>query len=412
LSDNCFMRDADRIDRIRHGLRRVQLDAILCTLPDYVLLLSGYWPVLGASIAIATSEGKICLIVPEDEHELARTGWADEIRTFRPGRLDKLQSTSEAAFQALQACAQEMGVTHARIGYEHGAATEPASYVGMHLYGASIVQLLIEALPSAALVGADTLLAVWAMLKTQHEVERIRTACRLAEHAFTWGATRIRPGLSETEIAALFRGRLSQGSGTNGIARADGFAFCMSGPNAAKASGAYALSRSRKVQYGELALVHCNSYADGYWTDITRTYSLGMVNDGARKIYQAVFEARAAALAAIRPGARASAVDHAARSILGAHGFESEFSHSTGHGVGFAAITHNARPRLHPKSEELLQEGMVFNVEPAVYIPNWGGIRHCDMVTVSATGAEVLTPFQSQLDDLIVGQRQNLRGAA
>lgn len=406
------MRDHDRVDRIRRGLQRVQLDAILCTLPDYVLLLSGYWPVIGASIAIATSEGRICLIVPEDEEELARSGWADEIRTFRPGRLDKLQSTSEAAFRALQSCANDLGITHARIGYEHGAASEPASYVAMYLYGASIVQLLIEALPSAALVGADTLLAIWAMLKTPNEVNRIRAACAIAEKAFAWGAPRLRAGLSETEAAALFRSRLSAGTGRNGVMRADGFAFCMSGLNSAKAAGAYALSRARKIQRGDLALVHCNSYADGYWTDITRTYSLGRPDEQREKIYRAILEARVAALAAIRPGARASAVDHAARSILGAHGFDKEFSHSTGHGIGFAAIAHNARPRIHPKSEEQLQQGMVFNVEPAVYIEGWGGIRHCDMVTVTESGAEVLTPFQSRIEDLIVDPRNALRDAA
>ncbi|HET7750221.1 MAG TPA: Xaa-Pro peptidase family protein [Terriglobales bacterium] len=406
------MRDHDRVDRIRRGLQRVQLDAILCTLPDYVLLLSGYWPVIGASIAIATSEGRICLIVPEDEEELARSGWADEIRTFRPGRLDKLQSTSEAAFRALQSCANDLGITHARIGYEHGAASEPASYVAMYLYGASIVQLLIEALPSAALVGADTLLAIWAMLKTPNEVNRIRAACAIAEKAFAWGAPRLRAGLSETEAAALFRSRLSAGTGRNGVIRADGFAFCMSGLNSAKAAGAFALSRARKIQRGDLALVHCNSYADGYWTDITRTYSLGRPDEQREKIYRAILEARVAALAAIRPGVRASAVDHAARSILGAHGFDKEFSHSTGHGIGFAAIAHNARPRIHPKSEEQLQQGMVFNVEPAVYIEGWGGIRHCDMVTVTESGAEVLTPFQSRIEDLIVDPRDALRDAA
>lgn len=406
------MRDPERIERIRRGLQHVQLDAILCTLPDYVLLLSGYWPVVGASIAIATSEGRVCLIVPEDEQELARAGWADEIHTFRPGRLDKLQSTSEAAFGALQQCAQALGVTHARIGYEHGAATEPASYVGMHLYGASIVQLLIEALPSAALVGADSLLAIWAMLKTPYEVERIRGACAIAEQAFAWGSARLRSGLTETEAAALFRSRLNQGTGRNGIQRADGFAFCMSGPNSAKASAAFAMSRSRKIQPADLALVHCNSYADGYWTDITRTYSLCQPAERSEQIYRAVFEARQAALAAIHPGVRASAVDHAARSILAAHGFEKEFPHATGHGVGFAAIAHNARPRLHPQSQEVLEEGMVFNVEPAVYIEGWGGIRHCDMVTVTSNGAEVLTPFQARVEELILDTCQPLRGAA
>jgi Xaa-Pro aminopeptidase/Xaa-Pro dipeptidase len=274
------------------------------------------------------------------------------------------------------------------------------------------VQLLIEALPSAALVGADTLLAVWSMLKTPHEVERIRGACAVAEQAFAWGAPRLRAGLKETEAAALFRGRLNQGTGRNGIVRADGFAFCMSGANSAKAAGAYAFSRSRKILSGDLALIHCNSYADGYWTDITRTYSLGEPDQRREQIYRAVFEARDAALAAIRPGVRASAADHAARSILGAHGFEKKFSHATGHGVGFAATAHNARPRLHPLSQELLQEGMVFNLEPAVYIGGWGGIRQCDMVTVTAGGAEVLTPFHSRMRDLILGPGQVLRGAA
>lgn len=406
------MRDHDRIERIRRGLERVQLDAILCTLPDYVLMLTGYWPVIGASIAVATSEGRICLIVPEDEQELAHSGWADEIHTFKPGRLDKLQSTSEAGFQALQGCAQNLGISHARIGYEHGAASEPASYVGMYLYGASIVQLLIEALPQAALVGADTLLAIWAMVKTPHEVERIRTACAIAEKSFSWGAARLRTGLRETDAAGLFRSRLSEGTGRHGVQRADGFAFCMSGPNSAKASGAFAMSRSRKIQPGDLVLVHCNSYADGYWTDITRTYSLGEPDRRREQIYRAIFEARAAALAAIRPGVRASAVDHAARSILSAHGFENEFKHSTGHGVGFAAIAHNARPRIHPQSEEQLQEGMVFNVEPAVYSEGWGGIRHCDMVTVTAAGAEVLTPFQARLEDLILDPHRALADAA
>jgi Xaa-Pro aminopeptidase len=406
------MRDHERIDRIRRGLHRVQLDAILCTLPDSVLLLSGYWPVIGASIAVATSDGRICLIVPEDEQELARTGWADEIHTFQPGSLDKLQSTSEAAFAALQSCAQELGIAHARIGYEHGTASEPASYVGMYLYGASIVQLLIEALPSAALVGADALLAIWAMLKTPNEVNRIRAACAIAESAFAWGALRLRPGLSETEAAALFRGRLSEGTGHNRVTRADGFAFCMSGPNSAKASGAFAFSRARKIQPGDLALIHCNSYADGYWTDITRTYSLCAPDRRREQVYRAILEARDASLAALRPGVRASVVDHAARSILGAHGFEKEFKHSIGHGVGFSAIVHNARPRIHPKSEEQLQEGMVFNIEPAVYIEGWGGIQHCDMVTVTGAGVELLTPFQSRLEDLIVGPQHRLRGAA
>jgi Xaa-Pro aminopeptidase len=83
------------------------------------------------------------------------------------------------------------------------------------------------------------------------------------------------------------------------------------------------------------------------------------------------------------------------------HGFESEFKHATGHGVGFAAIDHNAMPRIHPKSPDVLESGMVFNVEPAAYSESFGGSRHCDVVTVTRTGYELLTAFWSDPRSLV-----------
>src|SRR5205823_5338313 len=143
---------------------------------------------------------------------------------------------------------------------------------------------------------------------------------------------------------------------------------CMSGPNAARAGRAYARSRATRLRDGDLVLLHCNSYAEGYWTDITRTYSLGAAGAVNRRMFAAVLEARAAALATIRAGVRAADVDAAARRTLEAHGFGDAFTHQTGHGVGFAAINHDARPRLHPRSPDILDVGMVFNVEPAIYV--------------------------------------------
>ena len=69
--------------------------------------------------------------------------------------------------------------------------------------------------------------------------------------------------------------------------------------------------------------------------------------------------------------------------------------------MGFSAIGTDAQPRLHPKSEEALEIGMVFNVEPAIYIDGYGGLRHCDMVAVTEAGAELLTPFQCGVGDLV-----------
>jgi Xaa-Pro aminopeptidase len=148
--------------------------------------------------------------------------------------------------------------------------------------------------------------------------------------------------------------------------------------------------------------MHANSCANGYWTDITRTYTLGEPDDRKQQLYSAIFEARDGALNAIRPGVCARDVDAAARDSLARSGYAQEFKHSTGHGVGFSAISANALPRLHPASDDVLEVGMVFNVEPAVYFEGYGGIRHCDMVAVGPDGAEVLTDFQSELPKLLL----------
>lgn len=119
-------------------------------------------------------------------------------------------------------------------------------------------------------------------------------------------------------------------------------------------------------------------------------------------MFEAIFDARRAAIAAIGPGVKVSEIDRAARGVLAERGFGKEFKHGLGHAVGFQAIDHNAPPRLHPASPDIIETGMVFNIEPAIYIENFGGIRHCDMVAVTEDGAEILTGFQTDYEELIV----------
>ncbi len=367
-----------------------------------VLLLTGYWPVVGTSMAIASRGEGICLIVPEDEEELADRGWADQIIPFHPGSLDAITTAGQQLREPLQRGAKALS-NRARLGIEQGETTEPASYAATHLYGRAIEQLLEATFPAAVIECADDALAKLRSLKTPEENNRIRTACRLAERAFQHGASRLHPGVTELEAADLFRGSLSTAlPDFPDVERADGFVSCMSGPNSALASAAYARSRTRRIASGDLVLIHCNSYADGYWTDITRTYSIGPPDPRTKAIREAIFAAREAALQAIAPGVQAASIDDAARTVLSAHGFGKQFKHSTGHGVGFSAIDGNARPRLHPKSSDAMQQGMVFNVEPAVYIDSYGGIRHCDMLALHEGAAQVLTPFQCRPEELVL----------
>jgi Xaa-Pro aminopeptidase len=88
--------------------------------------------------------------------------------------------------------------------------------------------------------------------------------------------------------------------------------------------------------------------------------------------------------------------------VLTQHGFGQYFTHGLGHNVGFSVISADYPPRLHPASNDCLEIGMTFNIEPAIYLEGYGGIRHCDVVLLGETGAEVLTPFQASLDQLVV----------
>lgn len=381
-------------------MRETALDALVCALPKHVLLLSGYWPVIGISIVVFTREGHITLLVPEDEIQFAEQGWADQIQRFRATTLDELPSGYEQVHTLARLVISSVKAA-SRIGYEFGPSSQAVTYSAMHWFGASLGQSLQDSAPNITCLPADESLSRLAAVKTAKEIGVIRRACYIAEDAFVSGAERLRPGLTEVGAADLFRSGFSLPEDNSGEQRAGGFAFCMSGPNAAKAAGAFAKSRDRAIGLGDFVLMHANSYCNGFWSDVTRTYLMGEPNDRQSRMYEAVLAARKAVLDSIRPGARACDVDAAARETLKRFGFSKEFKHPTGHGVGFEAISPTALPQIHPKSEQKLEAGMVFNVEPAIYIEGFGGLRHCDVVAVTQHGVELLTPFQAEYEELI-----------
>ncbi|HET8649179.1 MAG TPA: Xaa-Pro peptidase family protein [Gemmatimonadales bacterium] len=392
---------SERGVRLRRALADADLDLLIVALPSNVALTTGYFPVVGTAIALFSSAGRLILLAPADELALAQQSRADAVRGYHPGSLDRLTRATEAVEPLLAKALADLRGSSGRIGLEAGPALQPSSYASVHLFLDSLPVLIRRLAPEATLVPADALLAAQRAVLTPAEIDRVRTAVHLVADAFEAGRAVLRPGLAETDLAAAFRAGLGAGGAPGrGVERGDGFVYCMSGPNAAEAGSAYARSHARRIQPGDLVLVHCNSFVDGLWTDVTRTYVLGRPTDQQQALYQAVFRARDAALRSIRPGVRGREVDAAARGVLDEAGWGSRFTHSTGHGVGFAAIDHAAVPRLHPRSDDLLEPGMVCNVEPAVYLSGETGLRHCDLILVTEYGAEVLTPFQQTLEEL------------
>jgi Xaa-Pro aminopeptidase len=127
---------------------------------------------------------------------------------------------------------------------------------------------------------------------------------------------------------------------------------------------------------------------------MTRTVYAGRADQRAREIYAAVLEAQLAGISAVGPSAQAQDVDRAARRVLRKHKLDKYFTHSLGHGVG---IEIHEAPRLAKGQEQKLEAGMVVTIEPGVYIPGSGGVRIEDMVLVTTTGHEVLTPTPKEL---------------
>ena len=136
-------RDEERITRVSQALVSSGLDALVCTLPSNVLMLSGYWPVIGSAIAIATREGYIAVVAPEDEQDPALGGWADSVRTFSPAPLNKLTSVAQAVCGPLSDLNRALRLrAGAKIGFEGEPSFDPAGYASTFIYGAAIQELL------------------------------------------------------------------------------------------------------------------------------------------------------------------------------------------------------------------------------------------------------------------------------
>ena len=165
-----------------------------------------------------------------------------------------------------------------------------------------------------------------------------------------------------------------------------------------RAALAHAIPGERRVVAGDLVVVDCGARVDGYCSDMTRTFAAGEVPDELRRVYAIVLEAQLAALAALRPGIGGCDADAAARAVIEAAGYGDAFGHGTGHGVGLEIDEY---PYLGRRSRDTLAPGMVFTVEPGIYLEDVGGVRIEDTVVLTEDGYRLLTLFPKDL--MIVG---------
>jgi Xaa-Pro aminopeptidase len=226
--------------------------------------------------------------------------------------------------------------------------------------------------------------------KSPPELEKLQQAAVITDTATEEILAWLREGKTELEVAVALGASIGAGGGTLAFDT-----LVLSGPNSALPHGR---PSGRRLGAGDLVLLDFGAAFEGYRADTTRVAVVGEPSVRQREMHALVLAAHDAAIAVVRAGTTTGAVDAAARNVIEAAGMGESFFHRTGHGLGLE--THED-PSLDPGSNTKLEVGMVFTVEPGIYIPGWGGVRIEDDVVVEEDGCRLLTTADRSLRQVL-----------
>ena len=366
------MDHAGRLSRLRSALEENHLDSLLVTHLPNIRYLCGFTG--SAGVLLIADRG--CILFTDGRY---RTQAKEEV----DGANINHASIVIARKSPLLAAADWL-IAHNATSMSASVGIEPESItVGMRDRLTSVLKGSIK----ARLRSAPPLIERARMVKDAAEIMLIRRAVELGASLFPIGRKKIRPGVSETEVAGAMEYQARR-------AGAEGMSF----PTilAAGTRSAIVHGRASSARIPRRGFVVCDFgvILAGYCSDRTRTVHVGRPSGEARQLYDAVLEAQQAAIATVRPGVTAAEVDSAACRVLRKRKLARYFTHSTGHGLGLEI--HEA-PRLAAGQTQKLEPGMVVTIEPGAYVPGECGVRIEDVVVVTPSGCEVLTPTDKEL---------------
>lgn len=239
---------------------------------------------------------------------------------------------------------------------------------------------LIQSVGEYSFRNVSSMLDGMRAVKGDEEVALIKRACVATDRGLEDLQGLMREGMTEVAIAREIKDRIMEHGG-------ESIPFCLvqSGPNAAVPHNE---PGRRKVVRGDIVVVDVGCTVDGYNSDITRVYVLGRLSVEQERVLEAVLDAQRQAISVVKQGEEARVVDKAARTVIKKAGYDRNFIHRTGHGLGLEV---HEEPYIHGSNAELLREGMVFTVEPGVYLEGKFGVRIEDDARVTSGGCEVLS---------------------
>lgn len=364
---------AQRRERLARLLVDEGIDALMISSPVNVTYLTGF---SGDSTVLLLTRDRLLLV--------SDSRYSGQLADECPGLPTHIRPPSRKLPEAVAEALQSLGARS--VGFESNAVT-----VGE-------LGFLRQLVPSLEWKGDGDRVERLRIVKDACELAQIRTAIDVAERAFTVFRALLRPEDTEKDLCDALEhyARRAGGAGT---------AFPPIVAVGERAALPHAPPTARTVASGEMLLVDWGVSAPLYKSDLTRvldtrktsTFSRTTPAKGARleEVYAVVLRAQEAALEAVRPGASSRAIDAAARSVIAEAGYGDYFGHGLGHGFGLQI--HEA-PWLRPNADMPIEAGMVFTLEPGIYLPGWGGVRIEDDVLVTPDGAERLTHLPRDLE--------------
>lgn len=360
-----------RLVRLQKILADAKLDALVLNPGAGLFYLSGFHFHLmeRPTVLIIPANGTPALVLPALE--------ILKVEQF-PFKVDPFPFGDDPSrwFDAFLAAGKSLGLTNSRIGFE------PTCLRTLEM------NYLQKALPPVEFVDASAELSAWRISKDADEAGKIHKAVQIAQTALEYTLPSIHIGVAERDIATELCLQLIQAGSDLHLAFEP---IVSGGPNAANP---HAEPSDRKLEPGDLMVIDWGAVYQGYVSDLTRTFAIGKVDPEFEKIVEITVRANEAGRKVSRAGIPAGDVDRAARSVIRDAGYADFFTHRTGHGIGLEG---HEQPYIFAENDLILQPGMVFTVEPGIYLPRRNGVRIEDNVLITAEGAETLSNLPREL---------------
>ena len=377
-------RDDAKLDRVRALMADEELDALVVRAPDNVLYLSNFWGMKGYEAVVFPREGEPALVTIEASAEdAARTAWTTDVHLVAGYHPSDPRPPSARAIDAASALVDERG--YERTGLELSLGTqaadrmvgEPTTYTHayFHAFGTQVAD-------------ATPLLNEARAIKTDQEIERMRLANEIAAGAMAHVRERLRPGMKESEVGALWNGWVhAHGTGWEGkVELAHGFSLVWSGPGIRT----FTATGDRPVQEREPTLFEIWVCADGYWCDHTKNLCPGELTSEYDELLELLLRIFDEAARYATDGADLPELDRLIRARIAEGGYPGQPSHPVAHGVGARA---HEPPYAHQAGSGKIRSGMVLAIEPGIYWEGGGGLRLEDNFLVTQAGNEKLCSF-------------------